>query len=443
MNMRRLLVLALILGMLLVIPGAAAGALERAPAAPLAGPCVAGATYNAACDVNQDNAINILDIQLAAGHWNQTGAFTSDNNHTHLGQTWTGASNPLKIQGAFGSPDYAPLVLSNSAGHGLSILTASIDGIYVGNAGAYGMVVNAATQDGVYVGTAGTPSFSTASPASNGFEVAGAQGDGLYVGRADNVGVVVNSANIDGVMVNSTGAHGVLVNSAGFDGLFVNTAVQHGVEVGSAGNTGVYVYSAGNTGVFANTTQASGQWGFYTPDRIFGTLGMFSALSLVAQVSGPDGLAPGDLVAVAGRADPLPGSTVHVPLVRLADGAGSVVVGVVESRLALTQQPSPAQPTEGAARTEAPTSELRNADGPAQAGDYVAIVVLGVTQAKVTTAAIAITAGTRLTAAANGMVRPLQTRTVDGMIVTEGAPVVGVALEPAKDGTVWVLVNLQ
>ena len=55
----------------------------------------------------------------------------------------------------------------------------------------------------------------------------------------------------------------------------------------------------------------------------------------------------------------------------------------------------------------------------------------------------AIAAGTRLTVGSDGQVRPLQTRTVEGMVVTEGAPVVGVALEAAKDGLVWVLVNPQ
>ena len=54
-------------------------------------------------------------------------------------------------------------------------------------------------------------------------------------------------------------------------------------------------------------------------------------------------------------------------------------------------------------------------------------------------------AGTRLTAAAGGWVRPLQTRTVEGMVVTEGAPVIGTALEPLAggEGLVWVLVNPQ
>lgn len=49
-----------------------------AAAAPAAGPCVAGGVYNAACDVDHDGDVDILDVQLTAGHWNQTGTFTGD-----------------------------------------------------------------------------------------------------------------------------------------------------------------------------------------------------------------------------------------------------------------------------------------------------------------------------------------------------------------------------
>ena len=64
-------------------------------------------------------------------------------------------------------------------------------------------------------------------------------------------------------------------------------------------------------------------------------------------------------------------------------------------------------------------------------------------QVKVAAGESAITAGTRLTAATDGQVRPLQIRTIEGMLVTEGAPVLGVALETVSEGLVWVLVNPQ
>jgi hypothetical protein len=44
--------------------------------------------------------------------------------------------------------------------------------------------------------------------------------------------------------------------------------------------------------------------------------------------------------------------------------------------------------------------------------------------------------GQRVAVGAGGAVRALQTRTVDGMLVAEGAATVGVVLAPAEDGTV-------
>lgn len=41
------------------------------------GGCVPGETYDPACDVDHDGDVDIFDIQLAAGHWNQAGTYTS------------------------------------------------------------------------------------------------------------------------------------------------------------------------------------------------------------------------------------------------------------------------------------------------------------------------------------------------------------------------------
>ena len=82
------LFLIVVLSLLAVVPSVAA---------PDAGPCVAGAAYDPACDVNHDGVVNVLDVQLTAGHFNQVGTFTSDNDHNHLGQTWTGAATTRSI----------------------------------------------------------------------------------------------------------------------------------------------------------------------------------------------------------------------------------------------------------------------------------------------------------------------------------------------------------
>lgn len=57
---------------LLIAVGAAASA------APLSASCVAGAVYNPACDVDHDGDVDILDIQLTAGHWSQSGPYVND-----------------------------------------------------------------------------------------------------------------------------------------------------------------------------------------------------------------------------------------------------------------------------------------------------------------------------------------------------------------------------
>ena len=315
-----------------------------------------GAAYDSACDVNHDGAVNVLDVQLAAGHWNQIGTWLSDNSHNHLGQVWTGNS-PLEIQGAFGAPYYAPLVLGNIAGVGLSI-GASESGVYIYSAGYHGLWVASAGNNGVHVGAAGQDGlFICRTGTADSCTPDATTNNGVEIGNAQHNGMRVISAGWNGVVVDSAGGNGMYVGSAGFDGVYVY----------SAGENGVQVVSAGMNGVYANTTQASGQWGFYTDDAIHGSNVLMHSLSLVAQVSGPNSLAPGDIVAVAGVTDPVSGSTVHTPLVRLAGASFPNIVGVVESHLALTQHPNRSQPTEGETDSEASPPVLHSVDGPAQA----------------------------------------------------------------------------
>jgi len=50
---------------------------QRLPAAPVAG-CAPEASYDPACDVDHDSDVDVNDIQLVAGHWNQTGTYSAD-----------------------------------------------------------------------------------------------------------------------------------------------------------------------------------------------------------------------------------------------------------------------------------------------------------------------------------------------------------------------------
>ncbi|MBK9091905.1 MAG: hypothetical protein IPM84_03865 [Anaerolineae bacterium] len=445
MNTRRLLALTLIFGLLA----------STAAAAPLAGPCVPGAAYNAACDANQDGQITVTDIQLTAGHWNQNGAFVSDSNHNHLGQTWTGSNNPLTIQGAFGAPSYAVMTLNNTVGHGLAINSVAIDGIYVGSAGYYGMVVNAAGQDGVYVGAAGSPSSAVASASSNGFEVAGAQGDGLYVGRTDRHGVNVTSAGEYGFYVGSAFLTGLYVNSAGSSGVVVHQAnvgfvaatnVNTGawlstnndaVYVAHAGNDGIDVYDAAYNGINAYGAQYAG----YFSGNINVTGNCVGCLQANFAVNAGDRpLQPGDVVSIQ-AITPTDFDTAPALWQVVQAQSGQAVVGVVAGRAELV--------TDEDHRPSETGKRLVPREGAAEPGEYVTIVYSGPMQVRIAPGESAIAAGTRLTAAAGGRVRPLGTIKVQlagdagTADLPENAPFLGVALEAAKDGLVWVLVNPQ
>ncbi|HSN77195.1 MAG TPA: hypothetical protein VL334_19160 [Anaerolineae bacterium] len=461
------LALTVTLTLLAVVPGTAA---------PLAGPCAAGASYDPACDVNHDGVINVLDVQLAAGHWNQTGTWLSDASHNHLGQIWTGNpgnSYPLRIAGSFGEPgDNAPLVLSNSSpsgyglridssanhgvfvnsataagvrvenaganglyvvsagNHGLDIGSAVVDGLRVSSAGGDGLEVvsagfegvqiGSAGTDGVYVGAAGTPSAFSNSDSSNGFEVAGAEGHGLYVGRADSSGVVVNSAGNYGMVVSSAGSAGVVVYSAGNAGVYVGSAGAQGVYVGSAGSHGVDVAGDSLAGYFRGNITVTGN----CSGCLLATFGVNAGDTL---------LAPGDVVSLAGLRESGVDSVPMLLEVQLATGSAAVV-GVVQGWAELITEKEP-RPDEIGLR-------LVPRDGPADPGQYVTIAYSGLAQVKVSGP---VAQGSKLAAGTKGAARALRTVTVDGVELAENGAVVGTALESldAVDGLIWVLVNIQ
>jgi hypothetical protein len=92
-----------------------AAAILPATASSLAAPCTPGATYNSACDVDQNGTINITDIQLTAGHWNQSGPFTSGS--------WDLAGNAGTAPGTdfVGTTDNTALELRVNGQRGLRI----------------------------------------------------------------------------------------------------------------------------------------------------------------------------------------------------------------------------------------------------------------------------------------------------------------------------------
>ena len=63
------------MGFLVVLLVYFAVAAVPSTAAPSVGPCASGGVYNPACDVDHDGDVDIIDIQLTAGHWGQAGTY--------------------------------------------------------------------------------------------------------------------------------------------------------------------------------------------------------------------------------------------------------------------------------------------------------------------------------------------------------------------------------
>lgn len=228
---------------------------------------------------------------------------------------------------------------------------------------------------------------------------------------------------------NNSNYAGIVDNDLDGDGLRAYTVASRGNSWAAA-----YINNFGTSpGLIAQT---SGTYAGYFNDQIFVTGGCTGCtLMYVALNAGDRALAAGDLVSAAGVADALDGTVDPVLRVQQSGPAAQGVVGVVFSRAAVT-------PTE---KEGATLDSIQAAEGSAQPGDYLLIVVQGLAKVKVT-AGDALTPGQRLKASTSaGEARPLRTTVVDGITLDEGGPVVGVLLaspDPAS-GLAPVMVTLR
>ena len=117
---------------------------QDAPPGPASTPSAPGATYDPACDVDHDGDVDIFDIQLAAGHWNQAGTWTG-------GDYWALSGNAGTTPGinVLGTTNSVTLTLVVSGTPALRIEPASdsyfgyspnLIGGYRGNSVAVGIV---------------------------------------------------------------------------------------------------------------------------------------------------------------------------------------------------------------------------------------------------------------------------------------------------------------
>lgn len=123
MTVRRLSYSALVLCVLLLTPAAVAAAPERAGNRALQG-CMPGAVYDPACDVDHDGDVDVIDIQLAAGHWGQNGVWTAGDYWSLLGNA---ATNPAV--NFLGVTDNQPLVVRTNNAERMRVTANGLVGI--------------------------------------------------------------------------------------------------------------------------------------------------------------------------------------------------------------------------------------------------------------------------------------------------------------------------
>jgi hypothetical protein len=397
-----------------------------------------------------------LDTAYTDGHyWSLTG-----NSGTTPGTHFLGTTDAVSLALAVDSAPALRLEFTAGTpnlvgGHEDNYVMAGVTGATIGGGGTSGFP-NQVTADYATVGGGSSNTASgQAATVPGGWANAAAGDYSFAAGRRakayhDGAFVWADSTDAD---FSSTATDKFLVRAAN-GATFSSNNVSYGLQVNNDGNgdglrvtaslsqgndwAAVHAVNIGTSpAVFANTG-TGGTYSGYFMDNIYvagdcvGCTPVYIGLN-----DGDDPLERGDLVAVSGVSSPLLETTTPVIGVRLARaGDANAIIGVVQSRADLVESSKDGQLLESANRVE----------GAAAPGDYLFIVVQGVTYVKVDATAGDIVAGQRLTAADQpGHARVLQTRMLEGMAVTEGAPVVGIALESLDEdtGMIPVFVTLR
>ncbi len=216
----------------------------------VAAPCVPGTIYEFSCDVNHDGVVNVLDLQLTAGHWNQTGVWTGGGD----GWSLTGNAGTNPATNYIGTSDGQPLAIQPTGGNvGIGTTTPNARFNVVGTSWFQGdsTPLPAAAGKGIAIGFAGEQGY------IYGFDYSTwthknliIQHDGgkVAIGTSTPAAAkltIVAGTGENGVHVGSVGANGLYVGSAGENGVNVNHATGHGVLVNTTDGDGVYVWAAG------------------------------------------------------------------------------------------------------------------------------------------------------------------------------------------------------
>ena len=336
-----------IIAVLLVIVARSVTA-QDAPDSPAVSACLPGAGYTSGCDVDQDNDIDINDIQLTAGRWNTSGAYTSG--HNHWGETWTGTGpHGLRLENTDASGTTYGLwgQSASTAGRGVygyaSATGGATYGVYgenVAGAGA-GVFGKAGSSLGSTYGVYGL-NLSTSGIGMYGYASASSGATTGVSGRSDSTAGV----GVSGVANAASGAaYGVYGQSASTAGRGVSgyasasSGATYGVYGQSASTDGRGVYglasatSGNSSGVYGESDSTSGRGvtgrAYGTSGTTYGVFGLSDSTTGTGVYGWTQALS-GDTSGVYGQSDSTAGRGVY-GVATAASGTTYGVYGAVNS----------------------------------------------------------------------------------------------------------------
>ena len=330
------------------------------------------------------------------------------------------------------------------------------NGIEVAGAEGYGMYIGNALQGGIYSEAIGSPNSSYSSTTKNGFTVTGAEGHGLFVGASDLDGILIKQAgnptttyshsNIAGIEIEGASGAGVIVGHADTTGVYVKSATQVAFEQNNSeyafysqysSTAGIWIYDTAGTGVYSNTSESNGEYGVYTPDKIYGSNVTSKSMNTLCKNMGESELTAGDIVCLKngfGRYDDEEDETPICYVEKNTKHNSEHVFGVVEYQL--IEKQVKIQRLEG---TEICTMMIKS-ELPARKGGILSVRILGPTKVKVNSDN-SIQAGEKVIAEAN-TIRKIKTTKINGIKISENTSILGKAMEnSAGKSEIMVFIN--
>ena len=237
-----------------------------------AAPCAFGAEYDPTCDVNQDGTIDVLDIQLTAGHWDQAGTWTGGGDGWLL--TGNGGTDPTT--NFVGTTDGQPLIMQPVGGNvGIGTTAPQSTFNVVGTSWFQGdsTPLSADAGKGIAVGFGGEQGYIF------GFDYTAFTPKNLLLQNpGGNVGINTVSPTGGKLHVEATGGTAVYGNSS--SGV--------GVSGTSSSNWGVNGYSSSSYGVGGRSNSQIGIYGQSYAPISAGMLGESAYIGVQGTSSGSD-----------------------------------------------------------------------------------------------------------------------------------------------------------